>query len=307
LEASQDPLVKLAGLRFTAQERSEKVNVTIDHPTGYIDNDLAATCVAALQVLAVAIHAARGQENSGDSSGGAAMIEALLGYSILAYNEGRAFLLVAAAGMSRHARIHLRNLIEYRTRLDSIFADTDRAKRFWDALAHEMRVFVRKLGTTLDDSAVEKSIAEIYGNEIPIEPQGEKKVLFPQKTITSALLSGPSGKTSLAAYDWAGHFAHGSILALREVARDAAGGSSNFLNAAANDERGNDLTFRVTDLLLWFTASLTIRFMMPAELASRLDDAIFQNADAALRLNLIKQEDHQRMHDGLKAARQSSD
>ena len=81
---------------------------TLNHPTGYLDDEIAETLADALKALLLAIAHGRTESTESLIEEEAAVREALLGFGILAFNETRAFLIVAGAGLDRHARIHFR-------------------------------------------------------------------------------------------------------------------------------------------------------------------------------------------------------
>jgi len=57
-------------------------------------------------------------------------------------------------------------------------------------------------------------------------------------------------------FAWASQVSHGSILALRELARETENATSDLLLRATDDDKGNVLLYHACWLILWFAASL---------------------------------------------------
>jgi hypothetical protein len=248
----------------------------------------------ALKMLASAIARERTTSCAGLSDEERAVREALLGFGILAFNEGRAFLIVAGAGLDRHARVHFRSLMEYEFRVKRILEDPTRATAFFDAFVHEFRKVTSDLEVA-DQEAVEAEIERVLGRpSAEINTGSEKKALFGKSaSVKSAMEELPEGARRYAGtFGLQSQVSHGSVLALREVARSTEGVGGEFLDVASRDGYGNRLAYTLIWVLLHLANCITKRF---EDGVLRVIDAIIQQTLAINdRLQFVTPEQEKR-------------
>ena len=293
-------------LKFTGQPKPERIDFKLSHPTGYLDEDLSEAVADALRTLAIAIGEARTRDISGEGDEERAVREALLGFGILAFNEARAFLIVAGAGLDRHARIHYRAVMEYELRVKRILEDAGCAKALFDAFAHEFRKFTRDLELT-DQNAVDAEIEATMG--VPadeLETGPEKRALFGKSgDVKSAMNDLPNGnRRYVGTFSWPSQVSHGSIMALREVAKSTAGAGSNFLDLAGRDGYGDRLAYSIIWTIMHFANHIAIRFDFG--LLAHVEPVVRRAIAANHRLDIISEEQEERAKTLLAEARQKA-
>jgi hypothetical protein len=250
-------------LRFTGQAKPDKIDFTVNYLTGYQDAELCDTLAEALKALAIALGEARSHNIEHLPDEERAVREVLLGFSILAYNETRAFLMVAAGGLELHARIHYRSVMEYEFKTKTILNTPSRALAFLKAFAHEFR----KLGSGLNitEEALNTHIIEALG--LPVESASEKRALYgkPDKKsptdVKSAMAESAEGSVRyLATFSVPSMVSHGGIVALRDVARAIDGAGSDFLDIAARETFSINILYGMIWPVLYFAGVVATRF-----------------------------------------------
>lgn len=292
------------GLRFSGQKPvAGQILFPVSHPTGYLDDALSAAFIDAVKVLVSAIGSARIRANPGSTAAEKALAEILIGFGLLAANEARAFIIVAGAGLDRHARIHFRSIMEYEFRVRRLLEDPQRAKDFVDAYAHEARTFARDL-ETVDESAMEEEIERVLGSaEGGTGP--EKRALFGKggqvKQAMSELPDG--GRRYVGTFGWPSQISHGSIMALREIARAIDGVGGEFLESASRDGYGNRLAYNLIWALLHLADQIAARFLIP--IAEQRDPVVINAMAINDRLGIISKDEEATLQERLRKAAES--
>lgn len=290
-------------LKFTGQPRPDRIDFRLSYPTGYLDVDLAETVEDALRALAIAIREARSYDISSETDDERAVREAMLGFGILTFNEARAFLIVAGAGLDRHARIHYRSIMEYEFRLKRILEDPTRAKAFFDAFVHELRKLADDL-EQMDEEAIDREIESTMGVPASSLSTGpEKKALFGKSgDVKTAMKELPYGnRRYVGTFSWPSQVSHGSIMALREVARSIAGAGSDFLDLAGRDGYGNRLAYSIIWNILSLANHIAIRFDFG--LLAYVEPVTKRAIAANERLGIISKEQEKNATDLMAAAK----
>jgi hypothetical protein len=109
-------------LRFTGEPLPQHHSLRVTHRAVNQDAELVEAFVSAIQVLGRAAGMARASRNDEGTEGRRAA-GALLAYSILAVGEARAFLLLLGDGLDKHARVHMRSILEYEFRVRTLLND----------------------------------------------------------------------------------------------------------------------------------------------------------------------------------------
>lgn len=286
-------------LRFTGQRQSpDPLKFTLSHPTGYLDDEIAETLGDALKALLLAIGRARTEhiEVLGDAE--KAVREALLGFGILAFNETRAFLIVAGAGLDRHARIHFRSVMEYELRVRRILELPERAINFFDAFAHEIRKTAQDLEVA-DEVAIENEIVAVLGKSVH-QTASEKKALYGKSgDVKSAMSELPAGgKRYVGTFAWPSQVAHGSVLALRDIAKATEGAGSDFMDVAGRDGYGDRLAYIMIWTVLYF-ANLIAQRLLGGSL-QMTEQIIDRTLEINRRLRIVTEEQERRYAEVLK-------
>jgi hypothetical protein len=276
-------------IKFTGQQPADRLSFQLSYPVGYLDEGLCDIFVDALRTLASAIGEARSRDIEELDQEQRAVREALLGFSILTFNEARAYLIVAGAGLDRHAGIHFRSIMEYEFRFKRLLKEPSRAKALFEAFAHEFRKMAKDLELS-DQDAIERSIADAIGTAEIANNGSEKEALFGKKGhMKGAMQDVAEGwRRYLGTFSWPSQVSHGTVLALRDLARSLEGVGSDFLTIAGRDGYGNRLAHATIWNVLYFanTTARLFGFSIDEQVAPVAKGAIAANA----RLGLVSPE-----------------
>lgn len=209
----------------------------------------------AIKVLTGCVAVVRGQKPEPDAKLGVGE-EFLLGFATLATAEATSLLVLCSLGQERSAKIHFRALNEYRTRASMVLGSEDVALEFEAAAIAETRNLGEMMG--LDAPAIDAAIRELIPAD-NTKDQRREKVVFGDMRAVLKKRTGDDLEYAVT-YATASSFAHGSILALREVAQAISGAGDDFPIRLARDRRGAAYLLGANAIVGWFINELDQRF-----------------------------------------------
>ena len=250
-------------ISFTGYTHQEPISVNIPYRAFY-DEELTLALADSINALVYAIGAARGQDLSKDPEDLRWMKEFLVGFALLAIGEARSVIMLLSDGLSRHARVHVRSLFEYELRVKLLANNPGRALEFRDSVAYEMRNVGQALGSSTE--LIEAQIAEAlgladaskvigkkesaaFGGQVRTQMQDE---IWPEKRYFG----------SFAGMSWV---SHGSILAIREIARAVRDRGPDLLRRAGDDGNGNNWLHHAAWILLKLAATIQEHFAIEVQ------------------------------------------
>jgi hypothetical protein len=282
-------------MRFSGQQApSDLIRCDIQYRAGAEDEDLARLFIDAIKWLVIVVLNARTHELSRLPERERWTSELLLGYATLAVNEARALLLLLSGGLHRNARVHLRSLYEFELRMCRLLDESANvAIELRDAYAYEARSLGRALGT--NPSVVEAEIAAALGVPDASGVRGGKEKDALGGNMREAMRDEPSpAKRYMGSVTWASQMSHGTVLALREVAKATDGTSATFFDAATRDALGNMLLYLALWPLLHFMARLDQVFDTGLPPGADLDEVAARSDAINARLHLVSPEEEAR-------------
>jgi len=220
---------------FSGQsEPTGAIQCAIQYKPGSEDGDLIALFAHAIRALVAVVYKARTTDVSGRPDANRWTSEFLLGYAILTVNEARSLLLLLGGGLNRHARIHGRSLWEHELHARRLVEEETNglALKLRDAYAFEARVFGNL--TDADPNAVERSIAHAIGvdDSALIRGDQERRVFGGDGRAAMKDEASPD-KRYAGTVKWMGQVAHGSVLAINEIANATNGAKNDTFERAA--------------------------------------------------------------------------
>jgi hypothetical protein len=181
----------------------------------------------ALNLLGAALAGARRQATIPVGTDERAQFELVFGYSMLAIGEARAYWSLVSCGLETPALVHLRTLVEHAARASRIILDAPEARRVYESLGASERDLAKDLTLEADvRETLEKQFAPV------IEEKPDRRI-FP--SMADMLKSGTLGGVDNGEYRTMSQVLHGSILALRQVAKITNNVDEDFIAAATLD------------------------------------------------------------------------
>lgn len=246
-------------MRFTGQpDLGDRLDIPVLLSDERHDPDLREGYVLAIQTLAIVAALARRANLQALPEAKRWALECLLCYGILAIGEARSLVILEAARLNIHARIHFRALNEYDARSHVILNDEAKALQFRDSLAYELRELGKKLGQ--DETAVETTIAASLGANSRTIKGGMEKSVFGSARDAVPDSGIPRDVRYATAFAYPGHVAHGSIIALKNLAVSIDGRGADFIEAAATDDMSEHMLYTAAWFALHFAESIAAYF-----------------------------------------------
>jgi hypothetical protein len=146
--------------------------------------------------------------------------------NLLAIGEARAYWSLVSCGLETPALVHLRTLVEHAARASRIILDAPEARRVYESLGASERDLAKDLTLEADvRETLEKQFAPV------IEEKPDRRI-FP--SMADMLKSGTLGGVDNGEYRTMSQVLHGSILALRQVAKITNNVDEDFIAAATH-------------------------------------------------------------------------